>query len=344
MSNYKCPNCGAPIVFKPEIAGFKCDYCFSTFSEVELTESLKASEKYVQEDAYKSAETVLGYECKNCGAKVVLGETSNTAYCYYCHSPVVVSSRLKNEFKPDIIIPFKIEKKLAIRRFLEWAKQKKFTPNNFSSEMQKEKMAGVYLPFWLVDFDANVDYSAIGIVKKSWVSGNTNYIKTQKYEIKRSGTVKINDMLEVAFSKINKKLIDAISDYDISQKIVFSPGYLAGFFSERYNRLKEECETVLKKQAKEKVRHQIKNSYNVTEIQNEQDNTKLKTKSILYALLPVWILSYVYKGKVYIFAVNGQTGKVAGETPISTVKMALTSFVIAIAIASLFILGGLFIW
>jgi hypothetical protein len=41
-----------------------------------------------------------------------------------------------------------------------------------------------------------------------------------------------------------------------------------------------------------------------------------------YALLPVWFLNVKYKGINYGIAVNGQTGKVCGELPVSRAKVA----------------------
>lgn len=36
-----------------------------------------------------------------------------------------------------------------------------------------------------------------------------------------------------------------------------------------------------------------------------------------YALLPVWMLHTKWKGKDYLFSMNGQTGKLTGDLPIS---------------------------
>ena len=43
----------------------------------------------------------------------------------------------------------------------------------------------------------------------------------------------------------------------------------------------------------------------------------LETGKIRYAMMPVWLLSTRYRGKVYKFAMNAQTGKFVGELPIS---------------------------
>jgi hypothetical protein len=42
----------------------------------------------------------------------------------------------------------------------------------------------------------------------------------------------------------------------------------------------------------------------------------MKSGKAKYALYPVWMLSATYKGKPYTFAMNGQTGKFAGDLPI----------------------------
>ena len=39
--------------------------------------------------------------------------------------------------------------------------------------------------------------------------------------------------------------------------------------------------------------------------------------------LPVWFMNYRHGGKNYNFAINGQTGKVAGIYPVSGVKLAV---------------------
>ena len=36
-----------------------------------------------------------------------------------------------------------------------------------------------------------------------------------------------------------------------------------------------------------------------------------------YALLPVWLLSTRWNGGNYLFAMNGQTGKLIGDLPVS---------------------------
>jgi len=57
-------------------------------------------------------------------------------------------------------------------------------------------------------------------------------------------------------------------------------------------------------------------------------NLQLKSSGVHYALLPVWLLSTSWQGKNFIFAMNGQTGKFAGDLPLD--KAAYRSWLLKI--------------
>jgi hypothetical protein len=58
-------------------------------------------------------------------------------------------------------------------------------------------------------------------------------------------------------------------------------------------------------------------------------------------LLPIFLLSYRYQNKVYRFLVNGQTGKVAGDKPISHGRIAAAIGVGLALVVGFFILLAL---
>ncbi|UTC77278.1 hypothetical protein E4O04_04355 [Treponema sp. OMZ 799] len=349
VDNYKCPGCGAPISYKPSTGGFKCDYCFSSYTEEEITrcmEELKAKKGGSENSSFEVENgSVKQYHCNNCGAEVVAGETSSAVFCYYCHSPVVLSDRLRGEFKPDKIIPFKLDKKEALKRFASWVEGKKYVPADFTSTSTQEKMTGVYLPHWQADVTADVDYHAVGLKTSSWKAGDTQYTKTDKYKIDRTGKLELNKFQELAFTKIDKNLINGISPYDSDEQKDFSQGYLAGFFSEQYDIQKEDVEPIIKTRAEDYAKGLIQDSTDYSGgIEDEKDNTSYTVKNYNYVLLPSWILTYLYRGKTYVFAVNGQTGKSSGELPLNKSKLALVSGLISGILAALLLLGGRFIW
>jgi len=68
-----------------------------------------------------------------------------------------------------------------------------------------------------------------------------------------------------------------------------------------------------------------------------QTETQFSNITSDLCLLPIYVVSYRYQNKLYRFLVNGQTGKVSGEKPVSWTRIA-----IAVAIAAVLIL--IFAW
>ena len=70
----------------------------------------------------------------------------------------------------------------------------------------------------------------------------------------------------------------------------------------------------------------------------------LKRGKVHYALLPVWILNTRWEGKDFLFAMNGQTGKLVGNLPVSTKRViglfaAIAASLIAISVTALLLLA-----
>ncbi len=342
MQEYKCISCGAPIGFDPAVGKFKCEYCSSEFTEKEYSEFLESNNK---EDENKEGTGELNeYICKNCGAEVVSDDTTTSTFCFYCHSPVVLTNSLKGEFKPDKIVPFKIDKKKAREIFKDFTKGKKYLPNKFNSQSQIEKITGMYLPFWLGDFVANIDYSAVGMDYTSWKSGDTRYTKTKEYDVKREGKINIDNFGEVAYDKVDRNLINGITPFNEELAVDFSNGYLAGFFAEKYNIDREELKPHIINNLQDHVKAEIRSSIKHTTVKDVVDNTTYDVNAWKYVFLPAYIMTYFHNGKTYAVAINGQTGKPFGELPLDNKKLYLRTGIRTLIFIILLILGGWFIW
>ena len=245
IRSYKCPSCGAAIEFKPALQKFSCDYCLSEYTEEEIAsiykdleneeeeqeEQEKQEKKEILEDNMEEAH-LASYDCNSCGATVVTDDTTTSTFCYYCHNPVIISDRLSGSFQPNKMIPFTIDKEKAQETFLNWATKNKFAPRDFYSSSQLEKITGIYLPYWWADCKVDVDYIGEGNAVNVWRSGDTEYTETRKYEIVRKGNIHINNVEELAFTKIDNELLNGIASYNENAAMNFSMPYLSGFFAE----------------------------------------------------------------------------------------------------------------
>ena len=342
-TSYKCPSCGAGIHYKPALKKFKCDFCLSEYTEADLVSEMdKQNDNHINNH---SDEILNIYNCNSCGAEVVTDETTTSTFCYYCHNPVIISQRLTGEFLPNKIIPFKIDKERAKETFLKWVGKKKFVPVDFTSSSQLEKITGIYLPYWWVDYKADVDYVGEGRNIKVWRAGGREYTETMQYEVVRKGTIDINNVAELAFTKISKDLLNGIGPYDESEAIPFSKPYLSGFFAEQYDIDKEEIEPTIEEQVFRYNNYLISESiqgYN--NVKNIKNDINLDVKTWNYTLLPAWILTYIYNGKTYVFAVNGQNGRSYGELPLSKKRMSGAFGAIFGVVFIILLIGGMLIW
>ena len=290
----------------------------------------------------KKTVTPIMYNCPSCGAQIVTDDTTAASFCYYCHNPIVLEERLRGDFKPDYVIPFQIDKKKAQEIFTQWISKKKYVPDYFYSPSQIESMTGVYFPYWLYSCQVKGDLQAEGKTVRVWDMGGLRYTETKVYDISRQGDMDVNSVARNALKKANRKLIDGVLPYRLNEKKDFSMGYLSGFMAENRDMEKDSFVKEVKDEVRQFALSNLKNQVsNYTSLQIRKNEAELTGEVWANALLPVWTVTYNDKarGKIYYFALNGQTGKIWGELPVDNKKLAVLflSIFIPVFIILLFI-------
>ena len=72
---------------------------------------------------------------------------------------------------------------------------------------------------------------------------------------------------------------------------------------------------------------------------NLQVSTDYQGRTFKHVLVPVWLATYTYGSKSFQVVVNGYTGKMAGEHPLSWVKITLAVLAAIIVILILVMLN-----
>lgn len=346
---YKCPNCGGDIRFSPDKQGYDCEYCMSFFTQQQIQEIFSELENTDLSENVEETQSTNEFEehnnlyvCNSCGAEVMADEQTSATFCCYCHNPVTLKGRLSGDFKPNRVMPFKIDRNRAEHIFKEWCGKKKFTPSDFNSSKTLEKMTGLYVPFWLADCNTNAYIEGIGKHIRTWSDSTYNYTKTDEYHVVRDVRIKFKGVPTDGEKKIDDKLMEAIEPFDYSNLEPFSMSYLSGFYADKYDVGKAEAFPNVKKRVEQAALDIAKGDTHYSTLNLREKNVNILKTDWEYTLMPVWFLNYNYNDKFYTFVVNGQSGKVAGVLPLS--KLKLMSFGIGLAvIVTLIILliGGL---
>ncbi len=296
----------------------------------EVSEAIGPSEQASQ-TAPSHMDEQVEFVCNSCGARVVTDKNTSATFCAFCGSPALVGQRLTNEFKPQYMIPFKVSREKAEKAFMKWAGGGKWTPFGFVSKKNITKLTGLYVPFWLFNIKAHIDIEA----SAQDISYSGEYRTTKYYQVTRKGDVEWKNIPLDGETRIDDKLMEAIEPFNFEKLIPYDYDYIPGFYADRY----DQDAQALAKRATDRGISGMDDIIN-TSIGKKYDRHKItKNQSMItsmaahYALLPVWFMAYKYHNKMYYFAMNGQTGEVAGKVPVSTVKKT-GFFFIALAVAA----------
>lgn len=343
---YKCPNCNAEVNFDPETQKMKCDYCLSSFTLDELNNPLRAKEeKDSIEDVMKAHQEFVEhtnlYHCASCGADIMAEDGQTALFCYYCHNPVILTGKLTGRYKPNKIIGFKFTKDIAIEKFKKWVSDKKFVPDQFRSEQQLEKITGLYVPFWVADCDMKAEYTGLGKKVRSWTSGEYRYTETKEYRISRRAEIFTDGIPADGASKIDDLLMESIEPYDYTELKDFSTSYLSGFYADKYDVDKAEVFPRIRQRATQAGEETVKKSISgYTTVIPTIEQYNIVNTEWQYMMLPVWFLTYNYKDVVYEFAINGQSGRLAGTPPLDKGKLKRFCFKLGALVAAVLYLIG----
>ena len=328
----KCPCCGGTLQFDDKTQHTVCPYCDSQFTAADLKaytdelanneqEDTSWDESMVQAFTNEEKEGIKIYSCDSCGGEVIVEETTSSCTCPYCGNNLLVAKELSGDLKPNYVIPFKNDKEAVMDSLKKFFKKKPLLPSSFSKENVIEEIKPLYVPFWLFDADVDGKVRFKGETTRRWSDANYDYKEVKYYSIIRGGQIAFDHVPVDGSKKMEDQLMESIEPYDFSQAEEFNAAYLAGIAADRYDVSKDETfnrATVrFRDGTVQAFRGDISGYENVT----VQDSTlQFSNTNAVYALYPVWILNTKWKDKSFRFAINGQTGKTAGNLPISVGK------------------------
>ncbi len=333
---FPCKSCGHQMAYSPTHGKLHCAYCNSVTEigsiETEAPEYLY----YPDEDTYHApawetrGEVTLS--CPSCGADTVMCAAAMTATCPFCGSHYVTEAQ-KDEtlISPETMIPFRISEEAAKTSFGQWAKKRWLAPKAFHTQAHKPDVRGMYVPYWTFDASLSTDYTGFGGRRRTErytvrVNGKTQTrtrTRTDWYPISGHERLDFDNLPCPATNKIDRALLGKIEPYSLCVLHIYNPAYLAGFLAERYSVGLGEGFSAVRRTMEARMESHIKSrrgydTYRGMRYDHHYEGVKFK-----HVLLPLWLAVYRYKDKAYQFMVNGESGKVAGRSPVSALKVAL---------------------
>ena len=341
ITEFKCPACTAPLHFSEETGRLECDYCGSSFS-VEEMESRSAEKEQQAAEAFEKAAAeakadagkwdgpsgqdswgedgahLKTYSCPSCGAELICDEATAATSCPYCGNNTIIPGQFRGALKPELVIPFRIGKEDAVKALKAHYKGKPFLPKSFSDENHIQEIKGIYVPFWLFDGQAEADVSFAATRSTVMVTGRERITTTRHFDVRRAGTVSFEKIPVDASKKMPDDYMDSLEPFRYDAMVPFSTAYLPGFFADIPDVSIEECSLRAELRATDTAVESMSRQVSGYEtcIPTRKD-AQLRRGTVRCALLPVWLLSTQWEGQNFLFAMNGQTGKMVSDLPVS---------------------------
>lgn len=363
VQNFPCPSCGSQMSFDAALGALSCSHCGHTLSVPTTAEAIR---EYDLEATLKEASALphgIGYggdqrsiQCQSCGAIHTVDAHVISTECPFCGSnQVVPQEQVARVIKPESLVPFQVDRSKAAALFRQWLGRGFFRPTalkKIAREVQA-KMHGVYLPFWA--FDA---------FTSSWWEAEAGYYYTESetywttdergQRVQRSRQVRkirwqptsghlqlfLDDVLVPATRSLEPGMLNRLASFDLKALTPYKPEFLAGWSAEAYTVDLPEAWTMGQQIMRQRIERACAAQIPGDTYRNLRVDTAFSKMTYKHVLFPVWIASYRYRNRLYHFVVNGQTGEVSGQAPISWLRVILVLVVIGIILALFLWLSG----
>jgi uncharacterized Zn finger protein (UPF0148 family) len=311
-----CPQCGGHLTLNEQTGRVTCASCGygaimpkGSVGEDSLTMALL--ERRAKPVKWNIGKRV--FQCRQCGAEHTLTAEKLSARCRFCDSQNVIIHDVLDSFEqPHGLIPFSLKAEDARDLIDKHLQSMKERVNEFIFSGNKvaeiSTVEGAYLPFWAFDIDVNV------------TRNRTNHLTLFQEAVPEQWLEIVSDVLIVAVKSIPTRLVDPMTNYDISKAVPYQPNYLAKYPAQLYTIDFDKASYEARGRAMEVMRRRFRPQ----EERTYQDEMGQERKEIIRTsahvqnmmlqllLLPVWTATLTERdGDVRLALVNGQTGKVS---------------------------------
>ena len=330
MVNKKCANCGGMYEYNPKNKALKCVNCGS-LKAIKSDLNIQSHNYLKEHEGYDNAwaKDVRQVKCESCGAVVVLNKFSIMNKCSYCGNTSLVDVKENAQVSPDSVIPFQFDRTEALTHFQEGLRKKHFIPNALKKKAPNVNLSSNYIGSYIFTGKASVKYS--GVLEYETTSTNSKGETETHYHTKRvSGTTMhiFNNRAYECSTMLNQEELLHILPYNLKEQKGYKPEYLLGSSAEYSDKSVKVANNQLEYDLKVEITNNILIKYNCDRVKTLDLTIAYEQKDYVYCLLPTYVFNYKYKNKDYKTFMNGQTGKLGGNVPISTVK--ITFFVLFI--------------
>jgi len=296
------------------------------------------------------------FQCRNCGAETTVPLDTRSFTCPFCDSNYVVELPPAETGRqpPEFVIGFAITPQQALDKFRVWLRQSNwFRPGDLARSSVEDKLKGVYLPFWSFSMLAESHWTAQ--IGEFWYRTETYTTTENGKTVTHTRTVTETEWwglsgrhheyhsghLVSGSRGLEQAGAERIKPFHLAALKRYQPSFLAGWLSEEYSVERDAALAICKQEFARREQAGVDALLPGDTHSQVQVNTEFSQINSDLVLLPIYLLSYRYRGRLYRFLVNGQTGRITGDKPLSTKRILVVVFGVLALIGAIALLVAL---
>jgi Zn finger protein HypA/HybF involved in hydrogenase expression len=357
LAKHSCAACGSQAEWNPAKAALVCPYCGTeapgeleadsgAIREIPLVQTLRELPEALR--GWKAEKRTV--RCRSCDAVSVFDPDRVGQRCEFCGSPELVDyDEIKAPIRPQSLLPFKVSEGKVRESLRRWYASKWLAPGKLKKKALLDTVHGVYLPYWT--FDAQVHCP--------WRADSGTYYYVQEEYRDRDGKAKIRRVRKTRWTAasgridhffddtpipgtqgVDKDLLHGIEPFPTTQDLLpYDTAYLSGFVVEHYRVVLFDAAQHARNRMESALTGLCGQQVPGDTYRNLRIDPQYSDQTFKHILVPVWLLSYDFRGRPYQLVVNGHSGKIAGRYPKSFWKIFFL-VLFALAIIAIFVMAG----
>jgi hypothetical protein len=234
---------------------------------------------------------------------------------------------------PRQVVPFRLDRNEAESAMREWLGRGFWRPGNLASQAAIVEMTPVYVPYWVFRAKTHSYWTADTANTPSGARGDWCPLSGEHRE-------EYSGLLIGASGVLTARETASVEPFDLGQGLPPEQVDLDNVTVERFSLQRKYARPIARQSIEARVQQDVDRRYVPGKARNIHANVRVESMSSEPVLLPVWIMAYRFRDKLYRFLVNGQTGKAAGQSPTSLGKVLLVAGALCLGVLLLLLLIG----
>lgn len=358
LERHVCPECGGKAEWDPGKAELVCPYCGTHFPRVGppplpdaiVEHDLDQTLAELGEKARNVDTATRRVQCNNCHAVLVRSADTVAQHCDFCGSPELLDyTDIHSPITPESLLPAVISKETAYHSLKKFLSERWFAPNDLKRRNLIDRIHRVYLPYWTFDASAECPWTAESgtyyyvTVRDRDANGNT--VTRQERRIRwrpASGHVStwFDDIVISGSRGLDIDLLQKLEPFPTKELVPYETRYVSGWQVEHYQVPLLDAARLGFGTMEGILREMCGREVPGDTYRNLQIAPSFDDKTFKHILVPIWLLAYQYRGKIWQGAVNAVTGSTHARFPLSPWKIAFVTLLVILVIAIIVLLAG----